>query len=90
LPAAISPAFTTFTEIYTNVEAYADVTDFLVAFTVLGNDDVQPLTARLEYPAWPEAVFPNADGYYDRETGLVHLHHGAGIGRCHGPGQLLY
>lgn len=90
VPAAISPAFTTFTEIYAYVEAYRDVTDLVVAFTAAGNDGIAPVSARLEYPAWPTAEFPNADGYFDGEAGLVHLHHGAGIGRCHAPGELLY
>jgi hypothetical protein len=87
-PAGIGISGTTFTEVYWGATDYGKVPAWHTAI-MASADGAAPTAAKIEYPAWPTAEYPNADAYLDDSDKLIHLVFGGGTMRCHAAGAVL-
>jgi hypothetical protein len=87
-PATISPQGIEFHEIYAFATDYAQVPALMTDIMIL-SDGVRATAARSEYPAYPYAVYPNSDAWYDPMSDRVHVAYGGQTPRCHPAGALF-
>jgi hypothetical protein len=86
VPATLSPAATTFLEVYSNARTFGEIEPWhcdLAAFA----DGLAATSARTEYPTYPHNQdITNADAWWDADRRRAHLTMGGTTERHHPPG----